>query len=393
MKNQTFNHIVSILKEKAISLFYNSLFFGFSKSSVAPTPVSMLTAGTGSEFRPPKECRNPESLPVAQTPSAFSSNFKLWIRAVAFVVVFVFLPEQVSSAFNYNPAVLWGRQKIDASVSAKKGATISSSIKDLLAQVAGKENPKVKIELPNSGVSGAAAEHSFVMTTKAKFTQDDVMSFEKWLKQANVHPLNCGVYALRDLLERNNVGIGLEEVSVLTLTVDILGRIIKPGEPRLKTSLYAIDSIASAYGLHFAAVKIAPEDIGSLSVPFIASLEPEHFVLVTEVGPDTITFNDIGQSKTFFKDQFLKKFTGYAFASNAQGMSKGEMVSDDKKAFIWGSQWAAPYEDLIQAQAVDQNKWLTNTLINVATLLIAMIGAISKATKVTKDTAKIVDDL
>ena len=37
----------------------------------------------------------------------FRSRFRAWIRVVAMAVVFVFVPEQVSWAVNYNPFVLW----------------------------------------------------------------------------------------------------------------------------------------------------------------------------------------------------------------------------------------------------------------------------------------------
>ena len=48
------------------------------------------------------ECVTPksDSVPVV-------SHFKNWIKAVALVVLLVFVPDQVSWAFGYNPAVLY----------------------------------------------------------------------------------------------------------------------------------------------------------------------------------------------------------------------------------------------------------------------------------------------
>ncbi|MFA6379436.1 MAG: cysteine peptidase family C39 domain-containing protein, partial [Candidatus Omnitrophota bacterium] len=321
-------------------LFNNDSFFGFSKPSTA----------------------NEQS---SEDYSGFQSHFKAWIRTVALVVVLVFTPEQISWAFNYNPAVLWGQQKVDAYVGIKAAATIAESIKDLLTQIQGKEKARVKLELPNAGVSGATNNRGLLVTTTAQFTQDDVYSFESWLKQTSIQHLNCGVYALRDLLVQNQVGISLEEISVLTLSVDILGKIIKAGDPRLKTSLYALDSIASAYGLNFKAVKIANQDIDHIDTPFIANLDPEHFVLVTQVNNDTIAFNDIGISKVFFKDEFLKKFTGYVLAPNTESLKGAEVVSSEKKAFIWGSQWASPYEETIKSQSFDSDAFWTSLIIDI----------------------------
>ena len=39
----------------------------------------------------------------------FQSRFKSWIRIVALAIVIVFVPEQISWAFSYNPLVLWGK--------------------------------------------------------------------------------------------------------------------------------------------------------------------------------------------------------------------------------------------------------------------------------------------
>ncbi|HOD12838.1 MAG TPA: cysteine peptidase family C39 domain-containing protein, partial [Candidatus Omnitrophota bacterium] len=343
MEKQKMNHISNTIKTKSLSsLYLNGLFVGFSKPSASAEVESGLT---------------------------YRSNIRPWIRAVALAVVLIFTPEQICAAFNYNPAVLWGRQKVDAFVGVKAAATVSESIKDLLTQIRDKEQSRVKIELPNTGVSGATNNQGLILTTSAKFTQDDINSFDSWLKQPSIHHLNCGVYALRDLLQKNHVGIGLEEASVLTLTVDILGKIIKAGEPRLKTSLYSLNSIATAYGLNVKSYKIAKESLDEVEVPFIASLEPEHFVLVTEVADETITVSDIGEQKVYFKEDFLNKFTGYVLASSASDLQGAEIVSHEKQAFIWGSQWANPYEDIIKSQAFDASSFWTSLLIDVVCMV------------------------
>ena len=41
----------------------------------------------------------------------FKSNFKSWIRVVAFIVVAVFLPEQVAQAVEYDWRVIWKDRK------------------------------------------------------------------------------------------------------------------------------------------------------------------------------------------------------------------------------------------------------------------------------------------
>ena len=96
-----------------------------------------------------------DALPVAEGP--FSSRFNTWMRVVAFAVVAIFLPDQISWAFNYNPAVLYGNKvaPIMAPVTGMDLLTpkqlssmqVSNSVTDLLKQVSEileKLNAKVK---------------------------------------------------------------------------------------------------------------------------------------------------------------------------------------------------------------------------------------------------------
>src|SRR3989338_1458131 len=106
----------------------------------------------------------------------FHSRFSRWIRAVALTIILVFVPEQASWAFNYNPLVLWGnkagdrvsfggdslrsqglgdsdsdqhatnderRDTNDAIVSAR----IAASIPHLLDKVAYKEKTRIQLQL------------------------------------------------------------------------------------------------------------------------------------------------------------------------------------------------------------------------------------------------------
>ena len=60
-------------------------------------------------------------------------------------------------------------------------------------------------------------------------------------------------------------------ISVLTLSVDILGQIVKPSDEKLKTSLYAIEKIATAYGLDMQTVKVGVDALEFIEGPFIAN--------------------------------------------------------------------------------------------------------------------------
>src|SRR3989338_2479086 len=89
----------------------------------------------------------PDTAPVV-------SRFHSWIRTVAIVVLTVFIPDQVSWAFGYNPAVIWGN-RIPAVRMIEPGLTLpdaayqaSQSVEYLLKQIINKPNARLQIKLP-----------------------------------------------------------------------------------------------------------------------------------------------------------------------------------------------------------------------------------------------------
>ena len=150
MKRQTVKSTIKSSLGKASRFIQRSLFFGINKSSYVPEPVFS---------------KNPDEI-TPEYAQKFQSRFKGWIRTVALVIILVFVPEQISWAFNYNPAILWNRQKADAYVGDQSLETASENIYHILSQIEGKEKPKVKIILPNSGVSGAEKQQGLLVFLK-----------------------------------------------------------------------------------------------------------------------------------------------------------------------------------------------------------------------------------
>src|SRR3989338_830968 len=94
----------------------------------------------------------------------FHSRFKSWIRAVALMVVLIFVQEQISWAFNYDSRVLWSPNQVefttkheinpvapqqDLSLATPEtvSAHIADSLKNLLTQIAGKPNTRIQLGL------------------------------------------------------------------------------------------------------------------------------------------------------------------------------------------------------------------------------------------------------
>ena len=138
MKNLDLNLILTTVKQYIKRLFSYSLFFVSSKSSKgSPIRDRAPQATVSPEKGLPSRISNGASPAVSVEAIAvdytgFKSSFKAWIRTVALIVILVFTPEQISWAFHYNPAVLWGERKVDAYLGVKEAATISESIRDLL---------------------------------------------------------------------------------------------------------------------------------------------------------------------------------------------------------------------------------------------------------------------
>jgi len=87
----------------------------------------------------------------------FKSRFKGWIRTVALAVVLIFVPEQASWAFNYNPAVIWqdkfaDQAIVESNVSPQEVTSqrIAASVQHLLNQIAGKKNTRIQLQLSNA---------------------------------------------------------------------------------------------------------------------------------------------------------------------------------------------------------------------------------------------------
>src|SRR3989338_5173379 len=294
---------------------------------------------------------NPES-ELSEQPGHFKSSFKGWIRTVALVVVLVFTPEQISWAMNYNPYVLWKDQaahsvKSDATPEEVTVANIAGNVEHLLNQIAYKENPRINLKLSTSeDEDPELSEKSILINSSIFFTKNRIKNIYSWLRDPKIHPINCGIYALRDLLTANDVMTKLEELSIVTIIVDLMNNIVQPGDQKLKTSLFSINEVAKAYGLKYKSFKIPSLDILNLPTPFIASLQDEHFVLVTAIDEQKVYFTDIGQGMSLTREEFSNKATGYVLAAQNNPITSAEEISDTDMAFVWGSRYRGRYDEM-----------------------------------------------
>ena len=93
----------------------------------------------------------------------------------------------------------------------------------------------------------------------------------------------------------------------MTLSVDIMADIIKVGEPKLKTTLFAINKTAKALGLDYQSLKVAPQDELKLKTPFIAHFKNEHFVTVQKAVGGKVYYTDLDYPRIVDATRLLEK--------------------------------------------------------------------------------------
>ena len=295
----------------------------------------------------------------AKSEKPFKSRFNHFIRSIAIVVILVFVPEQASWAINYNPSVLWpkhfaapqgmmynqpqagvpgtetpGNLTPFASPETFVSAQIAGNIKHLLGQVKGKKDLRLELALDENN------EKSVFINLNRNFTNSDISQITNWIARPDVHPLNCGVYALKDILDYHGVETTLEQLSVSTLAVDLLSNIIRPDDPTLKTTLFAINQLTESHELDYRSVKMSSEQIVKLDAPYIANFEGEHFVTVLASDGETIMYNDLGQSVETSVTEFKNMLSGFVLVPSDHLLGfVYEPVSKEAQAFVWGDKW------------------------------------------------------
>ncbi|MBF0595683.1 MAG: hypothetical protein HQL22_12065, partial [Candidatus Omnitrophica bacterium] len=304
----------------------------------------------------------------------FSSRFSAWIRAVALTVVCIFIPDQIGWAFNYNPAIIWGsRAPITAQAPGMTPAEmsamqVSGSVDHLLTEVNRQKAERIDLKLDDKKKDG----QSLAIQVAAKFNPADIKQVTSWLSNPKLNVLNCGVYALQDILADAGIKKSLEELAVMTIATDLFSNVIKAGEPKLKISLFSISQAAKAHGLNYSAARMAPADTLTLPTPFIAHFKEEHFVTVTKVSDSTVYFNDIGKADQMPRADFTAKMSGVVLAKNLKYYfnSAYQPVSDTTLTYIWGNKWRDRSGDLVGLMTMGQV--ITGVVIDLVILVVSI---------------------
>jgi len=172
-----------------------------------------------------------------RTKEEFKSSFKSWIRIVAFIVVAVFLPEQVAQAVEYDWHVLWQKPQAftPAYINNIQNLDIPIAVKNILTDIAGKNITAIKIS-PTLTVE---------LEKPLNISKQRIEEIFNWLKGRP-----CGAKALFEYLLYKGLSVQEQDIAVMALTIDILNDVVKPeGNPKvIKTSLYALSKASEFFG-------------------------------------------------------------------------------------------------------------------------------------------------
>ncbi|MBL7081377.1 MAG: hypothetical protein ISS44_02250, partial [Candidatus Omnitrophica bacterium] len=304
---------------------------------------------------------------------AFKSSFKTWIRIVAFVIVAVFLPQQVAQAVEYDWRVLWQRPTTSTfNPSYLKDITsinIPLAIKRILTDISGKDVNAIKLS------SNLILE----LEKPLNLSKEKIEEIYEWLRGKP-----CGSKALYDFLRYKGVSVYEEDVAVLALSIDILNDVVKPeGEPEvIKNSLYALSQASDFFGHKLYPVKIETNAITqepySAITPFIAHLKGDHYILVTKISQDKVYFLDEHNEEFLPVERFLEQFSGYALIkgqSPAGTVPIITVITDNEAKSILGARKR-------RGGGFDWGKWATQLGITVVTTVV--LSGLKVGTEATK---------
>jgi len=166
-----------------------------------------------------------------KTEPEFKSSFKAWIRVVAFIVISVFLPEQVAQAVEYDWRVLWNKPAVGTLSPAllKDASNIDTAlaIRNILKDIANKPINSIQV----------SSNLTINLDKPLKMSNQRIDEIFEWLKGKP-----CGSKALYDYLNYAGNKVAEGDIAIMALTVDILHGVVKPeGSPKIiKNSLYAL---------------------------------------------------------------------------------------------------------------------------------------------------------
>jgi len=199
------------------------------------------------------------------------------------------------------------------------------AIKDRVAQ---KINEYLSMN--DAGRLSFAESLGLVQNDLVPLSQADAQKILTWINSRSLHFGQSAFLSLEALLDQKGISYAREDIAEKAILIDILSGIITPlDDGDLVISVFSLNKVASLYGLTLSAANLTWEDLlaiyqSSPLAKIIAHVNGNHFVVITGITQDTITYMDPGagpdknnQIETISKASFLKGWKGNVTAASA----------------------------------------------------------------------------
>ena len=279
---------------------------------------------------------------------------KLWIKAIAWLIVLTFLPEQVAWAVDYNwrGALNAGMSPVVRAASVAQGSSvlnqslgsdkvIADGVKEALAQLVDKNATDIRL----------ANDVTVHRTYPLSLTEDKLNELHAWMLDPAHNLFTCGVLSLTGLLSLLGQRISPAQIAHSALLIDILSDSLNiytyNSAKKLESSLYALDKTAALFGVQlkpFLWSDFDPDNknitkVLNKLIPFIAFLDDDHMVLVKGLSKTSLVIEDNGKENILNNKEFQRRFSGYGLLLERTDTKdlNIEILSDDVAKAIRGA--------------------------------------------------------
>lgn len=238
-----------------------------------------------------------------------------------------------------------------------------------------------------------------------EISASDVDRILQWLNTRSLHFGQSAFLSLEKLLDQAGVSYNREELAARAILIDILSGVITPiDDGELVLSVFALAKTAKTYGVELQGGKnISWSDLVAIfqnnpNERVIVHINGNHFVVVTGISNDQITYIDMGigkdkenESVTISKAEFLKGFRGNILIQNtalqALPNNSEKMMSRDDAQKVRGAFFGLIFVVIAAVAAVAVTVGLiiaaillvvAQVIILIATILAAVLVAIGQ---------------
>ena len=231
-------------------------------------------------------------------------------------------------------------------------------------------------------------------------SSSDAQKILTWLNGRSLHFGQSAFLALESLLDQKAISYTRTDIAQKAILIDVLTGVISPlDDGDLVISVFALNKVAQGYGLTLNGANLTWEDLLAVyqanpTARIIAHINGNHFVIVTNITADSITYIDPGigkdkqnESLTVTKEGFLKAWKGNVTleqnklqtVTNYQNKALSALQTQNIRGAFWGS-WLGILGFVISI-----------FIPGVGTLLAAALSFISNALQIASLVASIIE--